>query len=246
MRTGPCGSVRRLLPPATTRVRLGATRDSRSVEHVEESQWVPVAMTDLSCLVLNCTLKRSPAESSTELLGSQVLSALEEHGVTGEMVRVVDHDVRFGVSTDEGDGDEWPGLRRRMLEADILVLATPIWLGQPSSVCKVVLERLDAELSETDDEGRMLTYDKVAGIGVVGNEDGAHHVTAELCQALSDVGFTLPANAATYWVGEAMQGVDFKDKEPTPEATVGTTKTLARNVVHLAGLLAGSPYPAGG
>jgi multimeric flavodoxin WrbA len=201
-------------------------------------------MTSLSCLVLNCTLKRSPDESSSELLGSQVLSALGDHGVSGEMIRVVDHDVRFGVTTDEGDGDEWPQLRERMLAADILVLVTPIWLGQPSAVCKMVLERLDAELGETDDDGRMPTYDKVAGIGVVGNEDGAHHVTAELCQALNDVGFTIPAGAATYWVGEAMQGVDYKDKEPTPEATAGTTKTLARNVAHLAGLLAASPYPA--
>ncbi|NYI78100.1 flavodoxin family protein [Nocardioides panzhihuensis] len=198
----------------------------------------------MSCLILNCTLKRSPHESSSELLGSQVLSALRDHGVDGEMIRVVDHDVRFGVTTDEGDGDEWPQLRERMLAADILVLVTPIWLGQPSAVCKMVLERLDAELGETDDDGRMLTYDKVAGIGVVGNEDGAHHVTAELCQALNDVGFTIPASAATYWVGEAMQGVDYKDKEPTPEATAGTTRTLARNVAHLAGLLAASPYPA--
>ncbi|GGU35266.1 flavodoxin family protein [Nocardioides albus] len=201
-------------------------------------------MTSLSCLVLNCTLKRSPAESSSELLGSQVLSALRDQGVSGEMVRVVDHDVRFGVTTDEGDGDQWPQLRERMLAADVLVLVTPIWLGQPSAVCKMVLERLDAELGETDDKGRMLTYDKVAGIGVVGNEDGAHHVTAELCQALNDVGFTIPASAATYWVGEAMQGVDYKDKEPTPETTAGTTRTLARHLAHLAGLLAAAPYPA--
>ncbi|MER7559540.1 NAD(P)H-dependent oxidoreductase [Nocardioides sp. NPDC126508] len=197
-----------------------------------------------SCLILNCTLKPSPAESSSALLGSQILSALMDHDVKGEMVRVVDHDVRFGVSTDEGDGDAWPELRERMLAADVLVMVTPIWLGQPSSVCKMVLERLDAELGETDDQGRMLTYGKVAGIGVVGNEDGAHHVTAELCQALSDVGFTIPAAGATYWVGEAMQGVDYKDKTPTPEATAGTTKTMARHLAHLAGLLAESPYPA--
>src|SRR3954453_2378464 len=126
-------------------------------------------MASLTCLVLNCTLKSSPAASSSELLGSEILAALSDRGVAGEMERVVDHVVRFGVSTDEGDGDEWPALREKMLHADMLVLVTPIWLGQPSSVCKMVLERLDAELSETDDEGRMLTYGKVAGIGVVGN-----------------------------------------------------------------------------
>jgi multimeric flavodoxin WrbA len=131
-----------------------------------------------------------------------------------------------------------------MLAADILVLATPIWLGQPSAVCKMVLERLDAELGETDDQGRLLTYGKVAGLAVVGNEDGAHHVTAEVYQALGDVGFTIPANAVTYWVGEAMQGVDYQDKDPRPEKTAQTTKTLAANVTHLARLLRDSPYPA--
>lgn len=200
-------------------------------------------MPELTALVLNCTLKRSPGESSSELLGSQVLDELSSLGVTGEGVRVIDHDVKFGVSTDEGDGDGWPAIRQKMLAADIFVLVTPIWLGQPSAVCKMVLERLDAELSETDDEGRMETYGKVAGIGVVGNEDGAHHVTAELAQGLSDVGFTIPANAVTYWVGEALQGVDYKDKSPTPETTAGTTRTLAVHTAHLAGLLAGSPYP---
>ncbi len=132
-----------------------------------------------------------------------------------------------------------------MLDADILVLVTPIWMGQPSSVAKMVLERLDAELSETDDEGRLLTFGKVAGVGVVGNEDGAHHVSAELFQALSDVGFTVPAQGVTYWVGEAMQAVDYKDVSPTPDATAGTTQVLARHAVHLARLLKGTPYPAG-
>lgn len=202
-------------------------------------------MSDLTCLVLGCTLKRSPAESSSDLLGSQVLDAFADLGVSGSMVRVVDHDVRFGVSTDEGDGDQWPSLREKVLAADVLVLVTPIWMGQPSSVCKMVLERLDAELSETDDEGRPVMFGKVAGVGVVGNEDGAHHVSAELFQALGDVGFTVPPQAVTYWVGEAMQAVDYRDLGETPEKTAGTTTTLARNAAHLARLLASSPYPAG-
>src|SRR3954469_19773130 len=157
----------------------------------------------LSALALACTLKPSPAESSSVLLGRQVLEALAEHDVTGELVRVVDHQVRFGVSTDEGNGDEWPAIREKVLAADILVVSAPIWMGQPSSVCKMVLERLDAELSETDDEGRMSMYGKVAVVAVVGNEDGAHHVSAELYQALNDTGFSLPPNPVTYWVGEA-------------------------------------------
>lgn len=200
-------------------------------------------MSDLTALVLSCTLKKSSASSSSVLIGTQILDALAEHDVTGEVERVVDYDVRFGVSVDEGDGDAWPELRSRVMAADIVVLATPIWLGQPSSVCKMVLERLNAEMSETDDEGRMLTYGKVAVIGVVGNEDGAHHVTAELYQALSDCGFTIPANGVTYWVGEAMQKTDYQDKQPTPEATADTTQTLAANAAHLARLLRDAPYP---
>ncbi|MDF1606260.1 NAD(P)H-dependent oxidoreductase [Nocardioides sp. YIM 152315] len=199
--------------------------------------------TALRALVLVCTLKASPAESSSQLLGEQVLHELEQLGVTGEVVRVVDHDVRFGVGTDEGDGDAWPGIREKMLASDILVIATPIWLGQPSSVCKLVLERLDAELGETDDQGRMLTEGKVAVVAVVGNEDGAHHVVAEVLQAVNDTGFSVAANAGTYWVGEAMQGVDYLDHDETPEKTATTTESAARHAVHLARLLAAAPYP---
>jgi multimeric flavodoxin WrbA len=197
----------------------------------------------LTALVLSCTLRRSPAESSSQLLGERILEQLTGHGVTGEVLRVVDHDVRFGVSTDEGDGDGWPAIRAKLLAADILVIATPIWMGQPASVCKVVLERLDAEISETDEEGRLETFGKVALIGVVGNEDGAHHTIAECAQALNDTGFTLAANAGTYWVGEAMQSVDYQDRDPEPEKTAAATKTAVANAVHLARQLKAQPYP---
>lgn len=200
-------------------------------------------MATLRALVLCCSLKPSPAKSSSELLGREVLTALADHDVDGEIIRVVDHDVRFGVSTDEGGGDGWPAIRARLLEAQILIVATPIWMGQPASVCKMVLERLDAELSETDDQGRPLTYGKVAALAVVGNEDGAHHVTAEVFQALNDVGFTIPAAACTYWVGEAMGKLDYDKAGPKPDTTGGTTKTLAANTAHLARLLQDDPYP---
>src|SRR4051794_1877063 len=131
-------------------------------------------MESLRALVLNCTLKPSPQDSSSEQLATEIIEELGRQGVQSDLVRVVDHDVKFGVTTDEGDGDAWPSIRAQMLAADLLVLVTPIWLGQPSSVCKLVLERLDAELSDTDDEGRMRTFGKVAALGVVGNEDGAH------------------------------------------------------------------------
>jgi multimeric flavodoxin WrbA len=197
----------------------------------------------LRALAITCSLKPSPAESSTELLTRQLLDAMGEHGVDGEVVRAVDLDLRPGVESDMGDGDEWPGLRAKLLAADILVLATPTWMGQHSSVCQRVLERLDAELSDTDDAGHPRTYGKVACAAVVGNEDGAHHISAVLFQALNDVGFTLPAGAVTYWNGEAMHTTDYRDLDETPDQTASTTKTLAANAAHLARLLKGAAYP---
>ena len=201
---------------------------------------------ELTAVVLVGTLDPSPARSSSELLGRQVLDAMAQLGVSGTLVRLVDHDVRPGVELDMGPGDAWPAIRARIIAADILVLATPIWMGQPSSVCKLVLERLDAELSNTDDQGRLLTYGKVAAVAVVGNEDGAHHTTAEVFQSLNDVGYTVPASCSTYWVGEAMQGVDYRDLDPRPETTAGTTRTVAARTAHLARLLKGAPFPPAG
>jgi len=197
----------------------------------------------LTALALNCTLSPSPAESSTELLAQQVLDALAEHDVRGSMIRVVDHDVRPGVELDMADGDAWPDIRERLIASDILVLATPTWLGQHSSVCQRVLERLDAELSEKDEQGRLLTYGKVAVVVVVGNEDGAHHISAVAFQSLNDVGFTIPAGGVTYWNGEAMHGTDYKDLDSTPETVASTTRTLAANAAHLARLLGSEGYP---
>lgn len=197
---------------------------------------------DLTAIVLNCTLKAGPKPSSTEKLLGEVLAALARHGVTGDILRVADHDVKPGVSADEGPGDAWPAIRARILAADILVIGTPVWLGQPSSIAKRVLERLDAFLGETDDRGRMPTFGKVAAAAVVGNEDGAHHCHAEIFQALVDVGFTIPAAGATYWVGEAMGSVDYKDLPQPPESTASATAMLAANAAHLARLLKPAGY----
>ncbi len=130
-------------------------------------------MRPLTALALNCTLKSS-GESSTELLLQQVLDELEGHQVHGEIIRIAALDIKAGVTSDEGDGDDWPSVRTRILAADILVLGSPIWLGQPSSVVKRVVERMDAFLSETKDNGDYVSVGKVAIAAVVGNEDGAH------------------------------------------------------------------------
>jgi multimeric flavodoxin WrbA len=197
----------------------------------------------LRALALVCSLKASPAPSSSDLMARQVLAELAKHGVTGEVVRVVDHDVKPGVEIDMGDGDAWPAIREQLMAADILVVSTPTWVGHMSSVAQRVLERLDGELSETDDSGRPLVTGKVAVTAVVGNEDGAHKITADLMQGLDDIGFTIPAQGGTYWNDEAMGGRDYLDLDETPEAVASTTATLAENAAHLARALKASPYP---
>jgi multimeric flavodoxin WrbA len=194
----------------------------------------------VTALALNCTLKPSPAGSSTQKMIDEVLAELATHDVKGETVRVVDHDVRPGVLADMGDGDEWPALRRRLLAADILLFATPTWVGHPSSVAQRVLERLDAELSESPPA----TVGKVAVVAVVGNEDGAHKIVADLFQGLDDMGFTIPAQGSVYWNGEAMQDVDYSDLDTVPDPVAATTATLAANAAHLARLLAERAYPS--
>jgi multimeric flavodoxin WrbA len=198
----------------------------------------------LRALALVCTLNPSPARSSSQLLAEQVLEQLATQGAETELIRVVDHDVHYGVTAGPvGDGDAWPSIRERLLAADILVLATPIWIGNPSSIMRKVLERLDGELSESDDQGHSPMYGKVGVVAVVGNEDGAHMVSGQAFQGLDDIGFTIPAGGVTYWVGRAMEGTDYQDLDETPEAVASTTTTLAINAAHLARLLRASPYP---
>jgi multimeric flavodoxin WrbA len=134
-------------------------------------------------------------------------------------------------------------LRERVMAADIVAIGTPIWLGQPSSVAKRVLERMDAFLGEADDKGRMPSFGKVAIAVIVGNEDGAHHSAAEVLAVLIELGFTVPPGGSTYWVGEAMSGKEYKDLLETPKAVADWTPLVASNAVHLARLLKGENYP---
>ena len=198
---------------------------------------------ELSAIALNCSLKAGDAPSSTDKLLREVLAELAKHDVAGEILRVADFDVKPGVTSDEGEGDAWPEIRRKIIAADILLLGTPIWLGQPSSIAKRVVERMDAFLGETDDRNRMPSFGKVAVVAVVGNEDGAHHCHAAMFQALNDVGFTMAATAGTYWVGNAMAATDYKDLRKPYEPTVQATAMMAANAAHLARLLRRSSYP---
>jgi multimeric flavodoxin WrbA len=202
-------------------------------------------MPSLKALALNCTLKADASvPSSTDAMIAVLAAAFAQQGVevTGT-VRVASLTIKPGVTSDEGAGDDWPALRRRILDHDILILGGPIWLGQPSSVAKRVLERMDAFLDETDEQGRMPSYGKVAIAAIVGNEDGAHASAAQIFQALNDVGWTIPPSASCYWVGEAMGSTDFKDLDKTPEKVTETATMLASNAAHLARLLKQSPYP---
>jgi multimeric flavodoxin WrbA len=199
----------------------------------------------LKAIAFNSTLKSSKAQeqSSTARMLQLIADELDKFDVDTEIVRLADYTIKPGVTSDEGEGDDWPALRQKVLGAQVLILGTPIWLGQPSSVAKRALERMDAFLEETDDQGRMVSYGRVAAVAVVGNEDGAHHVSAEVYQALNDVGFTIPANAVAYWVGEAMGSTNFVDLERVPAVVTTSVEMLARNTAHLARLLHENQYP---
>lgn len=197
----------------------------------------------LRAIAINCTLK-AKGESSTDAM----IAVLKEHFADSdveltEAIRIAAENVKPGVSSDEGDGDGWPAIREKILAHDILVFGTPIWMGQISSVAKCVLERMDAFLSETDEAGRMPSYSKVAVAAIVGNEDGAHWASSQLFQSLNDTGWTIPAVAACYWVGEAMGDVDFKDLPHRPRTVQKTAAMVAGNAAHLAKLLKHEPYP---
>ena len=199
----------------------------------------------LTAIALNATLKRSGGEpSSTDRMIGLIGDALKKAGVElTETIRLADHDIKPGVSSDEGEGDAWPAIRAKILAVNVLIFGTPIWMGQPSSIAKRVCERMDAFLSETDDQGRTPAYGKVVLVGIVGNEDGAHHTSAELFQALNDVGWTIPAAAACYWVGEAMNKKDFKDLPEVPKVIQKTIEMAAANAAHLAKALAATGFP---
>ena len=187
----------------------------------------------------------SPKASSSDLLARQVAADSKEHPVPSEILRISDFNVKPGVLKDMGESDQWPPIRQTLLAADTLVLSTPIWVGHPSSLAQRVLERLDTELSETDEQGRPILFGKVGLVAVVGNEDGAHHVIADLGQGLADAGFTLAAQGSTCWVGQAMHTTDCQDLQRSPESTAIATGMAIRNAAHLARLLKASPCPAG-
>lgn len=196
----------------------------------------------MKALVINCTLKKSPETSNTEALFRTVTEQLEKEGVSVDVVRAVDLDIAPGVVSEAvHEGDDWPDVHAKLLESRILVIATPTWLGQPSSVSKRVLERMDAMLSETDDEGRPVAYNRVAGVVVTGNEDGAHHVISEITGGLQDIGYTIPGQAWTYWNQGPGPGPSFLEGGSGHDWSRKTGRAMAANLLGVARALEARP-----
>lgn len=198
----------------------------------------------MRAVVLNCTLKPSPQPSNTGALADVVTGYLRDDDIDVTSFRLADLNLPPGVETDMGDGDDWPRVHDAILAAEILIVASPTWVGRPSSLAQRALERLDAMISETDDSGRPVAYGRVAGVVVAGNEDGAHHVISELCGGMVDIGFTIPAQAWTYWHLGPGPGPDYLDDTKGHEWAHSTGRTMAANLVAVARALAESPLPA--
>ena len=191
----------------------------------------------MKAVLVNCTLKASPEPSNTGALAGVVLDELRSRGVTVDEFRLADLTIDHGVVTQGGDGDQWPRVHDAIVDAEILVVATPTWVGRPSSYAQQMLERLDAMISETRDDGQPLAYGKVAGVVVTGNEDGAHHVISEISGGLVDIGFTIPGQAWTYWNRGPGPGPEFSDTSEGHEWSEDTGRTMARHLHEVADAL---------
>lgn len=219
-------------------------------------------MTDFSnlrAIYVNCSLKKNNADSHTQNLIDHAIAVMRHNGVTVDNLHALDHHIAFGMSpdmTEHGwDRDDWPALYQRIMAADILVLASPIWLGVKSSVCTQVIERLYSNSSEKNDAGQYVYYGKVGGCLVTGNEDGVKAVSMEILYALQHIGYSIPPQADAGWIGEAGPGPSYGDDvegEDVPagydnEFTNQNTTIMAYNLMHLAKLLKdNSGFPAFG
>jgi multimeric flavodoxin WrbA len=197
----------------------------------------------LRAVILNCTLKKSPDMSNTQALIDKVVELMSPLGVESEVIRVIDHRISFGVSSGEGEGDEWPKILTKLTRADIIIIGTPLWFGVRSSVAQLVIERLDGTYEEADSEtGQFPLYGKVAGVIVTGNEDGAHHAAATTLFNLTHLGCAVPPNADCYWTGEAGPGPSYIEAGGGRHLyTNKTARYLAHNVTFFARLLKEHP-----
>ena len=199
---------------------------------------------DLSAVFINCTLKRSPEPSNTQALADRSIAVLEQEGVAVEVIRALDHDIATGVQPDMtehgSDRDDWPQIFDRVMRADILVLLSPIWLGEKSSVCTQVIERLYGNSHLLNDGGQYAYYGRVGGCLITGNEDGAKHCAMNILYSLQHLGFTIPPQADSGWMGEAGPGPSYLDPGsggPENDFTNRNTHFMTWNLLHLARML---------
>lgn len=199
---------------------------------------------DLKALFLNCTLKKSPETSNTRAFINKSISIFKELNVETEVIRVIDYNIKFGTLSNMGEGDQWPAILNKIKQADIFILATPVWRGDRSSVAKVVSERMDGLFSDDKNKkDQYLTYNKVAGVLVDGNEDGAKKAISSILFDLTEHGFSLAVNPFSYYVGEAGPGPSYIEaKGDQHEFTNNMLLIMAQNMVHLAQLLKKNSY----
>jgi multimeric flavodoxin WrbA len=202
----------------------------------------------LKALFVNASLKKRPTESHTRLLLEASASIMEEQGVIVDYLHVAEHDIAPGVYPDMTDygyeRDEWPTIWKRVKAADILVVGTPIWLGEESSLCRILIERLYAMSGELNSKGQSIYYGKVGGSVITGNEDGIKHCAMTIGYALNHLGFTLPPQADCGWIGEAGPGLSYGDAQDDRtnagfdnDFTQRNTTIMTWNCMHLAMLL---------
>lgn len=200
---------------------------------------------DIKAVILNCTLKKSPQVSNTQVLIDKATKLFAEQGIKAETIRIADHYVPFGVSSKEDEKDEWPTILDKVRACDILIIGTPIWFGVRSSIAQMVLERLDGTYNESDaDTGQFPLYGKVGGVIVTGNEDGAHNAAGTTLFNLSHLGCTIPPNVDSYWVGPAGPGLSYI--EAGGERHLYTNKTvryMVNNLAYFARLIKDNPIP---
>ena len=204
----------------------------------------PARYDDLRAVFVNCTLKRSPEVSNTQGLADLSIGIMRRNGVTVDVIRAVDHDIASGVYPDMTrhgwPSDEWPALWPRVMQAHIVVLCTPIWLGEKSSVCTRVIERLYGSSSELNDAGQYAYYGRVGGCLVTGNEDGVKHCSMNVLYSLQHLGFVIPPQADAGWIGAAGPGPSYLDPGsggPENDFTNRNTTFMTWNLLHLARML---------
>ena len=203
-------------------------------------------MGNLNALILNCSLKKSDEQSNTDALLKDFTNVFDSKHIKSEVIRLADYHIAYGIADDMGDGDEWPKILEKIKQADILILASPVWLGEKSSISKKVLERLNG-CTQTNDKGQPIFYNKVAGSVVTGNEDGAKNAAGDLIFGLAQLGFAIPPNPIAYWVGDAGPGPSYIEAEGYKnEFTQSNVQMASHNLIHLAEILNETPIPAEG